>query len=82
MWRSEVKSGKLRKEGEVTLTLIVHCFSRLSVGMILRLINTKNHCNDKYEDHQDGQLTTLSPPRFSTFSFIFPALVGLMTTMY
>ena len=42
MWRSEAKSGKLCKEGEVTLSLIVHCCILLSDGMILRLINTKS----------------------------------------
>ena len=42
MWRKEAKSGKLRKEGEVTLSLIVHCCTRLSVGMMLTLINTKS----------------------------------------
>ena len=42
MWRSEAKSGELRKEGEVTLSLIVHCCILLSDGMILRLINTKS----------------------------------------
>ena len=67
MWRSEAKSGKLCKEGEVTLSLIVYCCTRLSVGMMLRLINTKS----QRLIWRSSRWAINYTPRLSKFSFIF-----------
>ena len=41
----------------VALSCVLHCCTRLSVGMMLRW--STQRANDRYKDHLDGQLTML-----------------------